>query len=47
MLTRFENVAIALHDYVPDTGAALGASDIVNSVDTDAIADQVIEQVNP
>ncbi len=47
MLTRFENVAIALHDYVPDTGASLGASDIINSVDTDAIAEQVIEQVNP
>jgi membrane protein required for colicin V production len=47
MLMRFEDVAIVLHDYVPQGGVSSSASDIVNSVDTDAIAEQVIEQVNP
>ena len=46
MLTRFENVAIALHDYMPQTGSSIGASDIINSVDTDAVTEQVMEQVN-
>jgi len=47
MLTRFENAAIALDDYIPKGGIPLGANGVMNSVDSDAIADQVIERVKP
>lgn len=47
MLTRFENVAIALHDYTPQGVDSLGVSDVIDPADADAIAEQVIEQVNP
>ena len=45
MLTRFENVAIALHDYTPKSMDCLGVNNIVDPADADAIAEQVIEQV--
>lgn len=47
MLMRFENVAIVLHDYVPQGRSSLDAKDIINSIDTDAVAEEVMKQVNP
>jgi membrane protein required for colicin V production len=47
MLKRFENVAIALHDYTPQNVAPSGVSNIIDPADADAIAEKVIEQVNP
>jgi membrane protein required for colicin V production len=47
MLTRFEDVAIVFHDYVPQGGSSLGAKDVINFIDTDAVAEEVIKQVNP
>lgn len=45
LLERFERVAIALHDYVPQSTTSFDTKDIVNSVDTKAVAEEVIEQV--
>lgn len=47
MLTRFEDVAIIFRDYVPQGGNSLDAKEVINSIDTDAVAEEVIEQVNP
>ncbi len=45
MLQRFERAAILLHDYVPQGESMPGAKDLVESVDTKAVAEEVIEQV--
>lgn len=45
MLTRFEKVAIGLHDYVPESASSFGTKDVVDSVDTKAVAEEVMEQV--
>lgn len=47
MLTRFEDVAVIFYDYVPQGRSSLDAKDVIDSIDTDAVAEEVIEQVNP
>lgn len=45
MLKRFEKVAIALHDYAPQGVTSFSPKDVVDSVDTKAVTEEVIEQV--